>query len=262
MELNKKMSPPRGIQPMTLPAKFTSQNGYNFGRMDSDQNIVDHVLRIGNQTTLAGVTYRQLQNIGTVDLPITLAQFTRMWHTLMLKRVQDVFRVEKGMYAPHRIRLNHGILIPGPLTDLLNEIGMFHSQVTGHIHHVVPPTRPAVVPDYWTLDDDVIDAWTITMARVARLYTMKDFPSPTLIDDRPMVLTIKTAANDDALVRVKAFTREPKPQQALITAVNDDLFEPFEQYLPNDAHLHMTPLFHPREVIGTYVGSYVLDTNA
>lgn len=57
------------------------------------------------------------------DLPITGENFIRMWKTLILKRVQDVYEKEKHVRSDHYVRLDRSILTPAPLTDLLYALG-------------------------------------------------------------------------------------------------------------------------------------------
>lgn len=125
--------------PSHQPPPPMRTNGYqptaldlmNFGRLDSDYTIVDHAVNINGQDTLPGMTYDQQSELTTIDLPIDRLMFIRVWKTLILKRLQDVFEQEKRVRAQHFVRLARNQLLPAPLADLLYALGSFHSPATG-----------------------------------------------------------------------------------------------------------------------------------
>lgn len=70
----------------------------------------DFPVNITAQNTLSGRTYDQMLQIVNADLPITRDNFIRMWKTLILKRVQDVYGKEKHVRPANFIRLERSIL--------------------------------------------------------------------------------------------------------------------------------------------------------
>lgn len=77
----------------------------NFGRLDSDYTIVDHAVNINGQDSLPGMVHDQMSQLTTIDLQIDRPSFIRIWKTLILKRLQDVFEQEKRVRAQHFVRL-------------------------------------------------------------------------------------------------------------------------------------------------------------
>lgn len=244
-----------------IPILNTPPMTLNFGKMDSDYTTVDHTLQIENQDTLSGETYATLQAICSIDLNLDQATFIKIWKTLLLKRCQDVYEMEKGVQAPNRLQINRGIIVPAPLADVLASLGEFSSNITGHIHHIVPPAKPAAHPaDFWLTTRAELRQWAILMGRLQHHYVMKEFPPMESIDKRALVLTRKRVAN--ALTKVRALTSEPTSNDALVRLVNDDLFVDHTIYSFDDASLDMTPNIDADTILGTYVSGYILASTA
>lgn len=257
----------REAQP--IPALNNAQMKLNFGRMDSDYTIVDHSIPITNQDTLSGAVFNQMRYISNIELNMTEEQFRQVWKTLILKRVQDVFTTSKGTEPANLLEMDNTTIVPAPLADLLSALGTFTSDVTGHHHHIIPVARPAKdTPAFWGYDDELLHQWSILCGRMQHLYSMKVFPEDNDVDKRPLTLTmVHTPIRVEGQVgpllrRIKAYTDEPTANDALIRAVNDNLFTEEGEWTANLSHLIMTPLFNVNQVVDTYVSSYVLGNNA
>lgn len=210
---------------------------------------------------------------------MTRESFQNIWKQLILRRAQDLYEVEKGTVAPNRLDLPRTIITPAPLADLLTGLGQYDSVVTGHTHHIIPPTKPAVaVPEFWDINDDNIDDWQRLCARTQHLYNMKITPDILDNEKRPLTLTFREeelaplAANADpgeipqptGYYRIKAYTNEPNDNDALIRMVNDELFnlQQHNDFTVENSAFYMTPRVRRRQIVQTYVGAYVLDSNA
>jgi hypothetical protein len=237
-----------------LPPRYT----LDFGRLDRDYFIRDIQVDIENQNALAAATYDQLLQLTMVELPITRADFIRMWKTLILKRVQDVYESEKCQRANHFVRLIRNILLPAPLADLLYSLGSFDDPTSGITYHVNPPDQPAVPQPWWTVDPAILATWITMTHRMAPFFTMKEFPSVRDYDGRPLMLTAIQDANN--LRSVKALTNQPTPADGLIRFVNDNLFLNGAQY--EYCHLRMTEPMLLAHVRYDYLRDYVLNSNA
>lgn len=241
----------------------------NFGRMDSDYTVVDHTLQIENQDTLSGKTYDMIKQISSIELNMTKEQFQQLWKTLLLKRAQDVYEMEKQVQAPNKLDINSTTIVPAPLADIATALGSYDSTVTGHTHHIVPPAIQAEnAPPYANVDDELITEWTQLCSRQQHHYTMKVFPEHNESENRPLVLTYveETQAlvqhSKPRKIRIKAYTNEPTPTDALLRSVNDDLFREEGEWTAINCSFYMTPSFNQTQVIDSYVGAYVLDSNA
>lgn len=223
-----------------------------FGRMDNDYQIVEHNARIANQNTLSGEVYDQILKMCTFPLPITRANFIRMWKTLILKRIQDIYECEKKQRPDNFVRLVRTIMMPAPLADLLFSIGSFTSTHTGKEHQIVPPPRPAQPEPFWNTDQAVLDNWNQFINRTQRYYQMKEYPSQREVDSRPLILTYVNT-NAAGLTQVKAVTNEPKLQDAFIRAMNDDLLTPHNDYNFQSCALVMTPPLRMSTIRGKYI---------
>lgn len=232
----------------------------DFGRRDSDYRVRDFVLNIGEQQTLPVRTYSQMEQLVRVDLPITREQFTRMWRTLILKRVQDVYEHEKHQRAEHFIRLVRNILVPAPLADLLYSIGQMHSSARGFVYDTIPPPRPANPPDWTIIDPAIVANWTLTMNRMKHQFMMKEFPAMRDYQNKPLCLVRIHDAND--MREVKAYTNEPQPSDALIAMVNDRLYQDAHNVTYNECSLRMTDSLDRLSICCEYVGSYVLSSTS
>lgn len=247
---------------MSIPSlQNRPEMSYSFGRMDSDYSVQDHVTRIGEQDTVSGATYDQLLQLTSVDLDITRENFVRTWKTIILKRVQDIYEKEKHIRPQNYVRINRAIVLPGPLADVVHALGAFHSTVTGRIHHITPPARAAAPPNWWDIDGDIIMNWSRTMARLEANYVMKEFPSPAEWDKRPLMLTMRQLTVDNTFVSTKAWTNEPAPTDGYIRAIHDDLFDPHPYITYANCSLVMSPPLLRNQLVGEYVGGYVLKSN-
>lgn len=220
-----------------------------FGRMDSDFTIVDVTLMINNQDTLSGLTYDQLESLTTTALPINRVNFIRMWKTILLKRVMDVFEGEKHRRAEHFVRLNRNLILPAPLADTIYSIGAYTSYANGTVYHFVPPARAADPEPWWTLDTTIFNAWNLTLNRLQHLFIMKTYPPLSEWDTRPLILTVLQV--NGQYRRVKAVTNDPQPSDALITMLNDQLFQPVIPIA--DCHLNMCEYYHTDGIRTTYL---------
>lgn len=161
----------------------------NFGRLDSDYTVVDHAVDINGQDTFPGMVYDQMSQLTTIDLPIDRPGFIRVWKTLILKRLQDVFEQEKRVRAQHFVRLARNQLLPAPLADLLHSLGSFHSPATGVIHHMTPPAQAAAPENWWNVDNVLFVNWLLSINRMKHLFAMKEFPMVNDYETRPIMLT-------------------------------------------------------------------------
>lgn len=232
----------------------------SFGRLDSDAFVLDRVLQIATQDTLSERVFRQMEQLSHVDLPITLDDFQRMWKTLILKRVQDVYEREKMIRADHYIRLSRNIPIPAPLGDLLYSIGQLRSAVDGVIYHTIPPARAAAPPNWWTVDIPIVQNWSLLAGRMHEQYMFREFPPITDYDNKPMLLT--SMQDHNGFRSVKAFTNEVKPNDAYVRFMNDELYAVDARVNFNSSHLRIVEALEPTSTRGVYVASYALRSNA
>lgn len=243
---------------ISIPVLKSPQGLLMFGRNDSDYHVQRRVLDIAGQHTMAERTYRQLVQLTSVDLPITEAEFVRMWRTLMLKRAQDIFEMETGQRADNYIRLSRVIPVPATLGDLLYSLGSFHSAANGVRYFLHPPARPAQVPDWWQIDPAIIENWMTTMGRFSRSFIMREFPAPTECRDKPMIVTAREQIND--LCQVRALTNETQPSDGYVRFVNDELFVA-DDITFDRCHLNLTERTEITVVRSQYVYSYVSGSN-
>jgi len=226
-----------------------------FGRMDSDYQVRSVTVSIDNQLTVPQAVYNQMLQLAIVDFNIDLYDFVRMWKTLILKRVQNVYARETMQRAEHSIPLSTPVVVPAPLGDLLTSLGQFKSQALGSVINIEPPNKPPEVQAWWTVDAEILTHWIQTMSRMHSMYQMCDTPPGTDYQNKPIVLT---AIRDNGEFRtVKSFANEAQPVDGLIRFVNDDLFvPPFKLY--DDCDLMMTEPLYREQVVGEYVASYVI----
>lgn len=254
--------PPRmaALNRLEIRAMNNPHMQLGFGRMDSDYSIIDFTVQIENQNTLSAATYQAIASATSINLDITEAQFTQMWKTILLKRVQDVYEAEKHQRPVGFVRLGRQIPIPGPLADLCHTIGHFHSNVTGHNYHIIPPAAP-VQPEAWRqVDNNILNVYCREMNRVSPLYTMKEFPAMNQCGEKPFVLTTRQVANDVGII--KAWTNEPKPTDAFVRLANDDLFEAHPHITFANCSLTMTQALATPGFVMNYAGSYITNVNA
>lgn len=250
---------PRGLLRPQIPC-LTGITLSTFGRRDNRYRTLDYAIQIAGQDTVATSTYHQMTQICNSILPITVVEFTRMWKTLILKRTQDVYEKEKHNRADHFVRLDRSILTPAPLSDLLYSIGQFVSQSIGMQFHVTPPAHAAEPPNWWTVDAAILSNWNLLCNRMKKMYLMREFPSPSDYDGRPLVLT---NIHDQGDFRsVSSYTNEPTPSDAFVRLVNDELFVPANAITYDTSSYLLVDSLHRQSVVGNYVGSYVLESNS
>lgn len=246
--------PPRANNPIAAlnnPRMMTL-----FNRMDRDGLVVEHVANIDNQTTLSGEVYDLLQRISSVTLPITRANFIRVWKTLILKRVQDIYENQYMQRPDNYVRINRQITVPAPLADLLHTLGSFYSAHTGRHHYLAPPKVGAKKEDFWTVENQSLRDWELLTRYMDRNYTMREFPSQRETTDRAIVLTFPQVTGQ--YKRIKALTNEPRLADAFIRLVNDDLFAAHDRFTIANCALNMTMDLQTSNVRGRYVAAYAL----
>lgn len=218
------------------------------------------IVSIDNQSTLATATYLQLEQLCAVDLPLTESQFIRMWKTLILKRVQDIYEQEKHTRAQDFIRVMRNLPVPGPLADLLYSLGQLHSRALGTVFDTVSPAKASPAEAWWTLDQGILSNWCLMLSRLSLMYMMKEFSAPTEYKDRAIALTTIQDAPEINTRSVKAFTNEPSAADGFIRFVNDDLFTNSKPF--NNCDLRIVEGLERPSILHTYVGSYVLQANS
>lgn len=166
--------PSQSIVP-TIPLLNPSEL-IHLARTDADYIFVDQPLDVADQTNLPTATYNQLVALRVVDLPLTQAEFTRVWRTLLLKRTQDIYEKCHSTRPDHYIRVTQQTLVPGPLSDLLYHLGSEYNTNRGVWYVTTPPDRAAQPPDWWTVDAAIFSRCNLTMASLARQYVMRELP--------------------------------------------------------------------------------------
>lgn len=251
------VAPPPPLAQNPIPSMNNPLFAKNFGRMDCLWTPVQHTMSIANQDTLSGYVHDQLQQISSTALEINRENFIRMWKTLILKRTQDIFESQRKVRPDNFIRLSRTIMMPAPLADLLYSLGSFFSTETGFYHQIIPPTRPAAPPGWWTVDAAILDQWELMINRMQGHYVMKEYPSQRETIGRPITLVIKRFT--EPLTQVRAFTNEPKLSDAFIALCNNTLFAEQADFPIGDAALNMTPPLLASTIRGKYVASYITE---
>lgn len=237
---------------IALPEKFLQ----TFQIPDGCYHRINRVVAIENQTLLPEMVYYQLWRFNMTDLELSLQEFKRVWRTLILKRVQDVYKEVTFAIPSDYIKLNRGILVPAPLSDILKALGTFRSQSTGAYYVATPPAHPADSPDWWILDRHALEGWVLIMTRMARYYLMRAFPSKTDVQGRSVLLT--AIKDENAFRSVKSLTNEARPIDGYLRLVTDDLFEPDDHVVYENCHQTLVTGTCASTVIPLYVGSYCL----
>lgn len=245
---------------LNIPALNIAANQLAFGRLDSDYTVVELTAQIENQDDMATATFNAIQSVLSIDMTLTQAQFTRMWKTILLKRLQDIYEAEKFARHTNFVRLGRQLPLPAPLADLCHTLGYHHSAADGHMYHVVPPAQPNEPEDWRTVHHATLALYVREMQRVSIEYTMKEFPAPNQCADRPLLLTTRNEANNQVII--KSWTNEPKPVDAYIRAVNPDLFDAHAYITHANASLTMTQQLDITTIRAQYAGSYIIDSNA
>lgn len=228
----------------------------DFGRQDSIYHYRQLIVNINDQTSLFTTLYEQLQQLTTTEPPITQDQFIRMCRTLLLKRVQDIYEKCHRIRAPNYIQIDRGILIPGPVGDLLYVLGRYHSTNDGAVYVLSPPPRAAAAENWWAIDNDILGRYLLYIDRLSDDYIMYEFPKPTDYDNRPICRTTINDFNNDYR-SVRAHDSGVTPNDAFIRFVNDDLFIQNEYINYDRAALQQVSERHRPTVQRLYVNSYI-----
>lgn len=223
------------------------------GSLVSDQRIRDHQILIDNQETLPRATWCQFHQMALQDLPINEDDFVRMWKTLILKRVQDVYEFEKHRRADHYVHLVHNINVPAHLADLLYSLGPYFDPLEGVNHHITPPPRPAVPQPWWLIDDEVLQNWSMTMNLMAHLFEMKQYPQSFECISTPL---IHTSIQDDAGLRtIRARYKGPTESDVFLRLLNDEIFG--DPYPISDCAYMMTGPIYREAVMFRCLQKYI-----
>lgn len=204
------------------------------------------------------LVHRQMHQLTQIDLPVNEAEFVRMWRTLLLKRSQDIYEVEKQRNVANPIRIDRHIHVPAPMHDILSSIGSFHSNALGVVYHVVPPARPLVIPDWYQIDHDLIQRYQISMNRMKNLYEMRRFPSHNDTKDRSIVLS--TYADVEHERSVKALTDEVLSIDAYVRFIHDNMLGQ-NAIAHANCHLMMSENLNLETARLEYIGAYVIGNN-
>lgn len=237
-----------------LPPRWTLE----FGRTQSDYTVRDFKLSIDNQNSLSKATYQQIFNLSLDQLPITEDEFVRMWKTLILKRVQDVYESTKCQRSPNFVRIIRNIYLPAPLADLIYSIGSFTEDKLGIVMTMVPPDQAAKPEPWWTADPDIIANWILLTNRIQDRFVMKEFPSNRDVEGRALVLTSRKVTHN--YCEVRSFTNSPTPADGMIRLLNDELFS--NGYGFADCHLKMTDQLNLTQIRYGYLQPYSTGSRA
>lgn len=240
---------------LTIPA-LRNIHSLAFGRLDSDYHALSRVVQIANQQTLPHAVFDQLEQLTSVDLPITRDQFTRIWKTLILKRVQDVHEKQRLARPANYINMSRNIFVPAPLADLLRSLGQFHSKRLGYLINIDQPVTPDPLPDWWAYDPAVMALWHRCIGRMQIAYQMEEYPTPHDYTQRPITLTTFQDIAAGTLRTVRSLTDETSNNEAFIRFVNDDLFEPTPGITYDDCHLISAEAIERSTIIYEYVRAY------
>lgn len=126
------------------------------------------------------------------------------------------------------------------------------------MHHMTPPAQAAAPENWWTVDNVMYVNWLLTINRMKHQFTMKEFPMVNDYEARPIMLTgiIIPAVNTR---RIAAFTNDPRPSDAMIRFLNDELF--VDSVDPANAHLRCTETLHVPSIRYQYLERYCIDNN-
>jgi hypothetical protein len=253
-----KVTAPTMKMKVSIPSLEAQDMKFNFGRMDPMYQVVDHELLIEDQKRMIVATYETICSEVTIDLDLTLEEFTYIWKLCLLKRVTDAYEAAKQIRSDGFVRIGRNLVVPGPLADLLHSIGFFHSKVDGKVHHTIPPPKPTPPEAWYTTNPTIIQKYIREMARISPVYVMKEFPAMNQCADKPMMLTMKRETQNLGIV--KAWTKEPKLTDAFVRLCNDNLYKPHKYMTYENSSLTMTQELYIPQVINHYVGSYVINT--
>ncbi|KAL1502540.1 hypothetical protein ABEB36_007668 [Hypothenemus hampei] len=204
-------------------------------------------------------TYRIMQVITGINFEITEAEFLRMSRTIILMRVQDVYACSKGLYSSNFLPLTRSrgtFLLPAPIADLCYQIGYYYSPILGIRFEPVPPLKANVnSPDWWTVDNRIVEAYLRLCCRMSRSYTMKEYPSFKECEATGLLLTNSQVVNN--CVTVKSFTNEANMTDGLIRAVHENGFIDNAPYPSDNCHFNVISDKNFTELVNAYVASYV-----
>ncbi|XP_055713245.1 uncharacterized protein LOC129807785 [Phlebotomus papatasi] len=197
--------------------------------------------------------YNILQVVSGNDLGITVEDYTRMWRTLLLKRLQDIYEYTYYVRPDHYIRISNivPVPIPAPLGDMLTLIGQYIIPSNGITLQPVPPSRASPAQDWWTVEPAVLDAWLRIHYNLKNHYMMRDFPSPCDVKDKPILALSRGIGSD--IVHITAATDKFSSVDAYVRLVHDNLWT-----LPKEiaAHNNVICGVCPDDFIGSYIGGY------
>lgn len=223
-----------------------------YGHIAHTFSIQDHTVRISNQDTLPNALWHMFSVHCPIDLPITQANFCRVWKTIILKRIQDVYELEKSRRADHFIRISRNVNLPAPLADLLYTLGQYYDPQEDIMHHLVPPAHPAQPEPWRSVDADILTQWNETITLLTPYFIMKEYPPMSIYQGTPIMFT--TVVDTGNLRAVKARFNGPTPSDAYIRLVNDELFE--QPYATAACHFTLVSPQRRSETIDLYLEKY------
>lgn len=227
-----------------------SETLLQFSRADTDGHIVDITINVAGQAAMPQAVYRKLANLRNINLPINEADFTTIWRSLLLKRTQDIYEVEKRLRSDNYIRLNRNIAIPGPLADLLYALGSYHSTRLGIRYHLIPPVRGVQPQDWYAINAGMLARWEQTTLMLQDYFVMKEYPTMSDTTGKPLMLTAIDEVGPTR--RIRSFTSETKPSDAYIRFLNDDVFGNGAIQFA-DCHLIMTDYLNVATIRSSYL---------
>ena len=94
---------------------------------------------------------------------------------------------EKARRADNFVRLGALIPVPAPLGDLVYSIGQFHHVKEGVMYDTTPPNRAALPSNWWTVDNQILVEWMITLMRkIQDVYHIREMPLNTDYQQKPL----------------------------------------------------------------------------
>lgn len=236
---------------------MTPRDLLQFGRVDSDGTSLAHILSIDNQDTMPYEMWNYLHNFTGVEFAITVAQFTRMWKTLLFYRAQQIDEAFNHRRRNFRIMLDPNFLAPAPLVDALDSLGIFADKHSGITHYITPPEfEPKDRPLWTTVDANICSRWNWIMARFKRAFSIVPIPTIKDLDDRPLMMTNREETGNDTVI-IRTLHQGPTSMDGIVRALHDEIF--VAPPLLENCHIRMTPKIHTPTAILEYVDSYRLD---
>ncbi|KAL7303404.1 hypothetical protein TKK_0004589 [Trichogramma kaykai] len=235
-----------------------------FCALHSDGYSSGHRLDIAGQSSLPKAVYEQLYALNEcVDYSMTLAEFTMMWRTLLLKRAQDVQeKSTKVRVGVKKVGIDSSILVPAPLHDLLASLGEFSSPSLGCTYYTSAPIGTSTGQPNWnwlTVNAEVLQNWCRVMASMKHQYAMREFPEAEDYRGKSIILTQRSPHNGSiGQTSVRSYTNELRPEDGFVHLVNDSLYATPPTQLHN-CHFTVISRVYEASIRADYVGSYVLD---